>query len=616
MTHSLNYKAIFSVLAGLSLAFPGAAQLHERINVDGRYVPDVIRIDRINAFPKALKSTLAVTPLNYESKGVTASFVPSLVTLPATGWRSERYISTNPGYLEAGAGSWLNSTLSAGYRFIDNSSTLFGVRLQHNSTSLWKPGLSELTANEKQYRYDESVGLYASQIVKGYGRLDASLDYHFGRFNYYGFAGYVSPSSVAPVSVAEVPSQTLNDVSFRVDWRSLISASTRMTWNATARMRHFAYRDLPLSPALGLEKEEKGGRETNVGLEGGVRLPWDNGSSIGIDGNLDIMMLSNMNLDNYGMFTLTPYYRFSKGLLDIRLGADVDFSFNAGEKGRRYPFIHVAPDVRFGLQTGQVGLYLDVLGGSELTTLSRMHQLDYYGMPSLATTRPTFSPIDAAFGVNLGPFSGFSLGLKARYKSVKNIPLGGWYMAWLNYGDRFVPGMLPEGGGNSIPDYLGEYGSYINLHGYSLSGYIGYEYGDRFGVSVEGTFQPQKDKKGFFNGFDRPKITGTAKAYVRPVKPLKVGLSYDFRGKRAIYTSPHPVMPTLKATTVIDGQATSFVSLPLPDLTLLNFSASWDFSDDFSIWLQADNLLNRHDEILPMQPTQGLVVVGGIKWLF
>ncbi len=604
------------------MALPAASQLHENISVDGRYVPDVIRIDRINAFPKALKATLAVSPLEYERKGVAASFTPSLVTLPATGWRSDREISTNPGYLEFGVGSWLNSTLSAGYRFIDNSTTLFGIRLQHNSTSLWKPEMSEHTAGEKQYRYDESVGLYASRVIKGYGRLDAAIDYRFGRFNYYGFAGYVSPSSVAPEMVATLPAQTLNDVAFRVDWRSLVSPTTRMTWNATARMRHFAYRNLSLPPDINYETQ-KGERETNIGLEGGLRLPWDNGSSIGIDGDLDLMLLSNTNLDNYGMLTLTPYYRFSKGLLDIRLGADIDLSFRAGEKDHRFSFFHIAPDVRFGLQKGQVGVYLDVLGGSELMTLSRLHQLDYYGLPSLATTRPSFSPLDAAFGVNLGPFSGFSLGLKARYKAVQNIPLGGWYMAWLSYGHQEIPGLIPAPEASSYPQYC--YGSNptINLHGYSLSGHIGYEYGNTFGISAEGSYQPQKGKKGLFNGFDRPKITGTAKMYVRPVKPLKLGVSYDYSGKRAIYTTTATAFDisfddrvSTKSTTVIDGDRATLHHLPLPDLTLLNFSASWDFSEDFSIWLQADNLLNRHNEILPMQPTQGLVVVGGIKWLF
>ena len=614
MTYSFNLKAIFSALAGLSLTLPATAQLHERINVDGRYVPDVIRIDRINAFPKALKSTLAVSPLSYESKGVAASFNPSLVILPATGWRSVRDISSNPGYLELGAGSWLNSTLSAGYRFIDNQNTLFGIRLQHNSTSLWKPDVSEMTADEKQFRYDEMVGLYVSQVVKGYGCLDVALDYHFGRFNYYGFGGFTSPYSDVPEVISSLPAQTLNDVAFRVDWRSLVSPSARLAWNASARLRHFGYRNINI-PSYSTIETVKGGRETNFGLEGGVKMPWDNGSSIGIDANLDMMFLSNMDLDNYGMLTLTPYYRFSKGLLDIRLGADVDLSFNAGEKGNRYSFIHVAPDVRFGLQTGQIGLYLEVVGGSQLNTLARQHQLDYYGMPSLATTRPSFSPLDAAFGVNLGPFSGFSLGLEARYKSTQNVPLGGWYMTWLNFGYRQIPGLIPTPDSSDYVDYNGMMEPYINLHGYSVSGHIGYEYGNTFGISAEGSYQPQDGKKGFFNGYDRAKLTGTAKMYVRPVKPFKIGVSYDFRGKRDIYTTTYLSLLT-SATTVIDGKATTLHSKRLDDITLLNFSASWDFSDAFSIWVQADNVLNRHDDIMPMQLTQGVVIVGGFKWLF
>lgn len=606
---------MLSVAAATS-AFPVASQLHESINVDGRYVPDVIRIDRINAFPKALKATLSSSALNYESRGIAASFSPSLVILPATGWRADRELSTNRGYLELGAGSWLNSTLSAGYRFIDNSTTLFGIRLQHNSTSLWKPEISELTAGSKQYRYDEAVGLYASQVVKGYGRLDAAFDYHFGRFNYYGFGGCLTPSSVAPEVMDEVPAQTLNDVALRVDWRSLVSPSTSMLWNVTARLRHFGYKDFPQHPSsarLALP-EQKGSRETNIGLQGGVCMPWDSGSSIGVDADLDIMALTNTMLDNYAMFTLTPYYRFSKGLLDVRLGADVDFTFNAGEEGNRYSFVHIAPDVRFGVQTGQVGVSLDLLGGSELTTLSRLHQLDYYGMPHLVSTRPTFSPLDAAFGVNLGPFSGFSLGVKARYKAVKNIPLGGWYMAWLNYGDILLEGMKPQLPDHAVVNYSDAMASGINLHGYSISGRMAYEYGDIFSISAEGSYQPQDGEKGFFNGYDRAKLTASANMSVRPVKPFKIGVSYDYRGKRDIYTSSSVTLG--ERTTIINGESTAYHYLRLPDLTLLNLSASWDFSANFTLWLQADNLLNRHDEVLPMQPTQGLVVAGGFKWLF
>lgn len=609
MNCSQNIKASLLALVGSLSIFPAAAQLHESINVDGRYVPDVIRVERINAFPKALKPTLSTSPLNYESRGIAASFTPSLMTIPATGWGADRYISSQRGYIELGAGSWLNSTLSAGYRFIDNSSTLFGVRLQHNSVSMWKPEMSVATSDVKHYRYDESVALYASHVIKGYGRLDAALDYHIGYFNYFGLGGL--PGDLSSPKV-DPPNQTINDVALRLDWRSLLTPSSSLEWNVSARMRHFAYRALPMP--YHSSNREKGGRETNIGLDGGVCLPWDNGSSIGIDGNFDLTLLSEIDLGKYAMATLMPYYRFSKGLLDIRLGADIDFAYHAGEEGDRYPFIHIAPDLRFGVQTGQVGVYLDILGGTTPTTLARLHQLDYYTMPTLVTTRPTFTPLDATFGINLGPFSGFSMGLKARYVSAKNIPLGGWYTTWLNYGMQPIDGLTPSVPVGSSVEYC-DYNEGINLHGYSVSGCLAYEFGDVFSISAEGSYQPQDGKKGFFNGYDRARVTAAANVCVRPVKPLKIGAGFDFRGKRNIYTTSF-FLPLSSSSLVINGETTRLHSYELPDLTLLNLYGSWDFSKDFTLWLQADNILNRHDAVLPLQPSQGIVFMAGLKWLF
>lgn len=612
-------------LAAMALYFPAAAQLHESINVEGKYVPDIIRIDRVNMLPKALRQTLTSSPLEYESAGVATSFTPSLLTMPATAWGSTRTVSSNPGYLELGAGSWLNSTLSAGYRFIDNSSTLFGVRLQHNSTSLWKPNLSPETSEIKQERYDESVALYASHVFKGLGRLDAALDYHLGYFNYYGYVPYGYTGS-DPV---EAPTQTLNDVALRLDWRSLIRPGSALNYNTSLRMRHFAYRNLPL-PYGNTYGAFKGSRETDIALSAGVSMPWDNGCSIGLDGNLEMVFLSGGDYrekasqpssgmsvfpetDSYAMLTLTPHYRFNRGLLDIRLGADIDLSFKAGPEGSRYSFFHIAPDLKFALQTGQVGLYLDVAGGSELNTLARLYQLDYYGIPCAVTTRPSYTPLDAAFGVNLGPFSGFSLGIEARYRATKNTPLGGWYQAWLGNGDRAPVGIIPSIPPKATFSYIADTDG-LDLHGFSLSGRIAYKYGSIFSISAEGTYQPQDGKKGYFNGYDRAKATAAIKATVSPIKPLHVAIGYDYRGTRNIYMKS--VSAITDGATLINGKETTLHSLPLPDLHLVNLSASWDFSDDFSVWMQADNLLNRHSEVLPMQPMQGVVVAGGFKWLF
>lgn len=621
------YIAIIAVMG-----FTGAkAQLHESISVEGKYVPEVIRVDRVNVFPKAMNFSLASSPMEYEWGGVAAAFQPYAFAMPATGWRDTHEFGANRGYVELGAGSWLNSTLSAGYRFIDDAHTLAGIRLQHNSTSLWKPQLCELTKDERQYRYDESIGLYASHIFKGIGRLEAALDYHLGLFNYYGmvFPDNYLVSSITPPAYKECkfPTQTVNDMALRLDWHSLLKASSSLQYDATFRIRHLGFRALPL-PIYGGGEKVKGNRETDVQLGGRLRMPWDNGSTIGLDANLNVLVyggekdalvwgspgMTELTLrkpDNYGMLTLTPYYRFTHGLLDLRLGADIDLAFNAGPDGNRYSFFHIAPDVRFSLQSGGFGMYLDLLGGSELNTLANLRRYDYYLMPALTTTRPTYSPLDAAFGVNAGPFAGFSMGVNVRYRSSKNVPLGGWYQAWLNYGNAPVGGLSNTSYTDRMEYSLNSEG--INLHGYSVGANISYEPMSMLRLKAEGNWQQQKGEKGFFNGYDRPRVTARFEAMVKPIEPLKITVGYDYRGVRNIYTTSVPEVAI--GGLVTDGGKPEYHSLRLPDLTLLNLSASWSFTPALSVWVQGDNLLNRHDPVLPCLPTQGVVVTAGFSWL-
>lgn len=603
------------IWGALGMASPAAAQLHEEVSVEGRYVPDVIRVDRVNAFPKALRQSLLTEPLKYEREGVATPFVPSLLTMPATGWRASRQLSRQPGYLEAGTGSWLSSTLSAGYRFIDNSTTLLGAKMQFNSTSLWKPEMSEATKDVRRERYDLSVGVYGSHVVKGHGRLDLSLDYHVGYFNYYGYTGlvpytgsYRMPADDA-VSIS-APWQTINDVAFRADWRSLITPGSNVAYNVTAKIRHFGYRALPVATS-GDAISGKGSRETNVGLSGGLVMPWENGSSIGFDAALETVFLSEVaeGIDDYGLLTLTPYYRFNKGLLDIRLGADIDLAFRAGREGDRYPFLHVAPDVRLALQTGQVGLYLNATGGTRLNTLAALHELDYYGVPAVVSTRPSHTPLDAAFGVNLGPFSGFSMGVEGRFRASKNVPLGGWYAYSLvtnSNGDLI----------NGLPDFVNWQIRFcdpegINLHGLSLGVRMAYEHGDLFSLSAEGSYQAQNGTKGFFNGYDRPELTATLKVLANPIKPLHVYAGYDFRGKRAIY-----LRSVYTGNVVLDDNDERLLPVALPDLSQLGLGGSWNFSDNLSVWFQAETLLHRQTVVLPWHFMPGVTLTAGVKWLF
>ncbi|MDE6254807.1 MAG: hypothetical protein K2M39_01295, partial [Muribaculaceae bacterium] len=472
-----------------------SAQFDQSISVEGKYVPEVIRLDRINAFPRQEKFSLETTPLSYDATGTTASFAPSLYPMPAMGWRDTRKISDNRGYLELGAGSWLNSTLSAGYRFIQTEKSVLGLRLQHNSTSLWKPNLSEATGDTRQWRYDEALGIYGSHIFDGMGRLDAAIDYHIGNFNYYGFNPVWFQGNAPGMPAA--PTQTLNDLSVRIGWQSP-AATDNISWNASVGTRYFGYRRMYDIPDIRVNTPMSYGvaslkstRETNVFLKAGVVFPTSSKSSVGIDLDADLVaysgydegkelnpLFSPMKPDTYGMFTLTPYYRFSIDRLNFRLGVDVDIAAGAGKKDDRYNLFHFAPDVAVDFNGGPARLYLHINGGSRLHTLAAGSELDYYQQPFILNTTPVYSPLDGEFGASFGPFSGFSAGLGFAFKMLRGEYLGGWYQQLLNYGRYAYGADLPAGllqsfDGASVNYSFLEEETY-NVHGYSLRANINY----------------------------------------------------------------------------------------------------------------------------------------------
>lgn len=606
-------KRYIPVLLLASASLPMTAQYDQDISVEGKYVPEFIPRDRIGQFPKPVKFPAGKSTLDYSLGGVNADFLPQAIPIQATGWRDTRRYSKARGYVGFGLGSWLESTLSAGYRFVDSRSTVVGVRLQHNSTSLWKPQLSPASDNTRMWRYDESLGVYGSHIFEGKGRLDAAVDYHIGNFNYYGY----DPTSVYGGNTDyEAPTQTLNDVSARVGWTSP-SALDDITWRAAAGVRYFGYRSF-YTPGL---TSVTGGRETHVNLDGGVDFPTSTRSSLGIDLGADVLTYADcrphgrysgtLNFDTpetYGMVSLTPYYRFNRSRIDIRVGARIDLAFNAGFENDRYNTFHIAPDVTVDYNAGAAALYLRLLGGSELHTLAGDYEEDYYQAPILFDTKPMYTPLDAELGATFGPFSGFAAGVKVAWRTSREQDMCGLYQLYLNVTDPASLGWpVSEDGHGLTYDYGLGYG--YNISGFSVGVNAGYDAGRYFKIDVSATYQPQNGKTGYFNGLDRPRWTADASVGSNPWKSLKLRVAFNWRGDRAYAVQAFP-----DNTTPLNGGR--IVMCDVPDLLSLNFGASYGITDNFNVWIQADNLLNRENRRAPGLPEPGISLTAGIGVTF
>lgn len=574
-------KIIFSIflIAGSLFA---SGQYDQSIAVEGKYTPEYINHDRIGVFPTPLRFPLEKSSLQYSLSGTNADFLPTAVPIQATAWRAARTIPEYRGYLDLGIGSWLESTLSAGYRFIDSRTATLGIRLQHNSTSLWKPEFTVLP-DTKTERYDESIGLYGKRLFGDIGRLEGAVDYHIGNFNYYGFDPYFQLPDLT--GDPKAPTQTLNDIAARIGWFSPASAE-KLSWSVTAGVRYFGYRRFYTPAFAALYNSQTGGRETDFNIKGGVEYKFASPSSLGIDVNADILSyaksewkgpegLSGMlsDLDSYGMVSLTPYYKFTRNLLNIQIGVRIDLAFNAGPEDDRFSTFHIAPAVRLDYNAGAVKLFLHALGGTQLHTLASGYQQDYYQAPALTSTSPVYTPVDAKIGAAFGPFNGFHAGLDVAYRSSRNQYLGGYYQLYLN---RELP-------------YAG---IRTDLNGFSFGINAGYDAGRFFKIAGEARYQPQDGETGYFNGYDRPEWTAQISAETNPWSSLRFKLGYELRAMRLMDMGR------------------------LPNVSLLNFGASYGITDRLSVWLQADNLLNRKYWYMPGLPAPGILISAGIGLMF
>ena len=605
-------------LASLAPAAIRAQELHENVSVEGTYRPDIIKAERFNTFPEHVSPKIETTPLAFDTRGVTAAFTPEARALGIVGWRTDR-APQGRGYLHLDLGSWLNSSLSAGYAAIDNDRTRLHISLQHNSSSLWRPYGNDYPGSSRRYNYDESLAARFCHTFSRAGLLEAQLQYRFSAFNYYSFLPsplFYNPTYADAGKTPEAPGQTLNDIAFRVGFSSPTGSPGR--WHAALRTRYFGMRDLYIPGYEGLQTL-KATRETLIGAEGGYSFAWNCGSSLGIDADLSALLYNNPeyfgNLaapSDYAMLRLRPYYSFTRDNLIVSVGAAIDLAFNApgSDAGSHYSLFHIAPDVKADLKAGPVGLYIHLGGGSALQTLSGNFERFYYTMPALACAQPVYTPLDGRLGIQFGPFSGFSAGLEAAYRTSSHVPFSGWYPAMLNYGTSLYPGLERPGQFNPLYALSAES---RRVHGWRFRLNAAYA-ASIFKLEGDVAYMPQSGQNGWTDGLDRTRWELSAKFSIRPIKPLHLAVGYKYRGVRFL-DMPWD-MQLGSGSVVIDGKTTTHTALRLDDLCMLNAEASWNFTSRFSIGVSADNLLNHKTTYLPSLPLQGIDIRGNITLTF
>ena len=548
-----------------------AQSITESVTVEGHYTPEIIPADRLPLLPAPMTLTPPESPMSYDRTGVTAAFAPAALRMPSTDWRAVKAYDTSKGYIDLRMGSWLNSSLSAGCTAISEEATRLDIYLQHNSTSLWQAWKGDeskgIPAADHRFRYDETIGADLSHHVWGAGTLTAEAQYHLGYFNYYATATRSSENGHE-----KAPTQTINDVYARVGWRG--DNIGRLTYSAGADVRHFAFRAMYIpvieGPAPYRYLRTQGARETAINVGGDIKYSLSGGSGKGssIGTGLRYSGVLNSMGNDVNRVEATPGYTFLGRNHSVRIGVNLAAVDN-GVKTR----FRVAPDVRFSARKGVTAFSAAIGGGTYLRTLAWMHEMDYYANPGIECYEAAYSPLDIRLALQFNPGGRWTWGVEGTWNTTLDETFGGLYQALLD---------------NDLNRYDG-YPASGRIHGFSLSVNAGYEFSRYFAVRGKGSWQPQDGSKGILNGFDRPKLTGEFTVESGPTDRLSLRLDYRLRAKR---------------------------QFGLARISRLGFSADYRITDRISIGAELDNLLNRHEEMLPGLPLEGFNAMGGVQIVF
>lgn len=606
-----------ALIIALALQSPQSTMAQNRLNehvaVDGRYLPEVTRTERLRSPLVPVEMRFGSEPTEGVLMGKPVDFAPSLMELPPTVWRSGFPRRPGLGYVDASLGSWLTGRLIAGIRPVNREDMTLGIRFDGSSTALYRPE----DVLYRRRRLDGTLGVDFSRLSGKGGILTASAQYHLGWFNYdllkSANSNYLNPDYEGdPAS----PTQTVNDISARVGYKSDRSGPLR--WSAGAEFRHFSYRTLPFTAI-------KPTRETTVSIHGGIDGDVGLASTasdwgIGLDGWLNTYN-GDYSPETNGLVSITPGWNISRPLGDAgasdfrwqaRIGADIDFSFNQRAPyivnftdggvydieeryaSERFGFLHIAPDCSVSFGTERVGAYFRATGGVEQQTLASAADMDPYAVPLMTGSLPAYTPADFRIGVTLTPTAGFSARVEGRWKKTRSIYAGGLGTALINN----LPWLTAESFEMDVLPYCS---SYYNLHGFSVMATVEWKTLQWLEVTADASWQPQRGATGWFNGYDRPEWTAGITVGSNPWKGLRIDADWHLRAKRSATYSD-----------ALDFSR----SLRLPNLSDLSFGLAYEFSPRFSIGARLTNILNRKVWITPGFTSEGFGATGGLQFLF
>lgn len=267
---------------------------------------------------------------------------------------------------------------------------------------------------------------------------------------------------------------------------------------------------------------------------------------------------------------LTPGYSFKASRFRFHAGVRLDATFGGNEGA-----FHAAPRIEaYTMLTRGVHVRLDVAGGEYFNSSARCYAYSPWAVQNYLFAN-SYSPVDARLELTFGPTDWGSLSFFGRYNRTNDVPMPMIMRQALTW-ER------------------------VDLYGFSGGAKIRLTPAKWLTADATATFTPEGLHSATADNIDRARFIVNASLTVTPVKDLHLGISYHLRAGRAFYV-------TDPGSTFRRG---------IGNISDLRIHAGYRILEPLTVFIAADNILNRRPELLPGLNTRGIHGLLGAVWQF
>ncbi|MCH5221045.1 MAG: hypothetical protein J1F05_01775 [Muribaculaceae bacterium] len=564
----MNHKILLFVIFASSLSLNSYAEdLSTEITVERTVEADLPVAASVRSILPAIPSlpvnTFTLQPTQYNNA---SDFQSTAGDVQAPLYSKIAVPDGYRGYVWAGYLPVYNLGAAAGYRVIDKDETALGVAARFNGTS-----------------YKNKNTRYEGRLSDNTFGVKADFSHNFGRgLSLLADASYFAAGLKSPSLSGEDIKQNLNSADINVK----VSRDGKIPYYASVAYAYFGLGNSVVLENGGSGVATSPALDNRLRVDAGMSMPFNRVRASSFELGLSADFLNAKGVEwisptGYalssrgftGMVSASPALRFVSRQVALKLGVKVDIGINSPVSA-----FHIAPDVNLTwAPSGVASVYASLGGGERFRTLVEQYNISAFA-PSVTASARSYTPIDGRLGIDFRPVKNLTAGIFVGYATTRRMPM-------LAVVDAKLPMFTQE-----------------SISGWSVGADASYSLRRLATLRATARLYPHgKENLGSPDALDRAKFVLNVGAKVCPIEKLTVTAGYKLRTNRQYYVK------------MIDAPSIAQNMRAISDLT---FGGEYAITKQLSVFLQLENLLNRHSLIIPGIEQQGLHGLLGAQYRF